>query len=272
MHSFNGSTPLNTGSPYLTTVPLLRQLHHPRTGLHHQDSSACLKMILLPTSIIWILAYHLYARATLPIHPNPKLLTHQKNYITLPVVVDFGIISTSSLLPMEAPSSTLGSFHYCLVPMHQYPKQPVVNQLTCSHPNISTSSTWTLLSVTASRSGATNLLSSLLIRPHATIGCLASNHSNTMTFKRPSSHSATRLVLLLINSDATAMRSFSAAQYDHSYTPTTHLLPPVWRDTNLATALSRPIGKSWYKCPGVTLLNSKCPKHSDTTPSSTQPE
>ncbi len=127
--------------------------------------------------------------------------------------------------------------------MHQYPKQPVANQSTGSLPNISTLYTWILPLVTGSQSEATNLLSSLLIRPPTTTGHLASNHSNTMTSKRHSLHSATRLVLLLINSNATAMRSFLAAGFDHSYTPTTHPLPPVRRDANLPTALSRPTEK-----------------------------
>jgi hypothetical protein len=161
-------------------------------------------------------------------------------------------LDTKFKYPMDSlnrPSSYAGIL---VPPMQQYPKQPMANQLTGSRPNISTLSTSTLLSMTASWSGATNLLSSLSIKPHATIGGLASNHSNTMTSKRPSLHSMTRLVLLLVNSDATAMRSFLVARYDHSYSPTTHLLLPVRRDANLPTALSTPTEKSWYTCPGRT--------------------
>jgi hypothetical protein len=65
-------------------------------------------------------------------------------------------------------------------------------------------------------------------------------------------------------SNVTAMRNFLAAWYNYSSTPTTHLLPQVWWDTILPTALSRP--------PGRTLLKSKCPKHSGIMPSSTPPE
>jgi hypothetical protein len=136
---------------------------------------------------------------------------------------------------MAAPSSTLGSFHYHL------------SKAACGKP------------INRLPSKYTNSLSSLLIRPHATIEHLASNHSNTMTSKRPSLHSAARLVLLLVNSDATATRSFSAARYDYSYTPTTHLLPPVWQEANLPMALLRPTGNHGTHVQGIPYRKANAP-------------
>ncbi len=81
-----------------------------------------------------------------------------------------------------------------------------------------------------------------------------------------------RLAFLLVDSNATAMRIVLDAQSNHSSTPTTPLSQPVRQDTNVPTASSRPTEKSLYKCPGLTSPKSKCPKHSGTMPSSTQPE
>jgi hypothetical protein len=111
-----------------------------------------------------------------------------------------------------------GESLYLLAPTQQSQKRHMARQSTGFRQSILTLSMSTSPSVIASQSEASNLPSSLSITPHATIGRLASSLSNTMTSKRPSLLFAMRPAPLLVNFNATAMKSCLAALYAHSST------------------------------------------------------